>query len=89
MERNCPRQSSLSALFRFPEFFAKLLGKADAEATLYLALDAFTGLRIAELIRLEWHDIKGCDTPFATICFCGKPSANLSVSGCLSGYREW
>jgi len=56
-------------LFSFPEFFAKLLGKADAEATLYLALDAFTGLRIAELIRLEWHDIKGSDTPLRRSAF--------------------
>lgn len=69
MERNCPRQSSRSVLFSFPEFFAKLLGKADAEATLYLALDAFTGLRIAELIRLEWHDIKGSDTPLRRSAF--------------------
>ena len=40
-----------------PKELAKLLTKADEEATLYLALGAFTGLRAAELIRLEWHDI--------------------------------
>jgi integrase len=40
-----------------PKEIAKLLTKADEEATLYLALGGFTGLRAAELIRLEWHDI--------------------------------
>jgi integrase len=40
-----------------PKELDQLLKKADAEATLYLALGAFTGLRSAELIRLEWHDI--------------------------------
>jgi integrase len=34
-----------------------LLGKADTEASLYLALGAFSGLRSAELIRLAWEDI--------------------------------
>ena len=36
-----------------PKELAKLLTKADEEATLYLALGAFTGVRAAELIRLE------------------------------------
>jgi integrase len=40
-----------------PQELATLLRKADAEARLYLTLGAFTGLRSAELIRLEWHDI--------------------------------
>jgi integrase len=40
-----------------PQELAKLLAEANAEATLYLALGAFTGLRSAELIRLEWEDI--------------------------------
>src|SRR5262249_33460662 len=40
-----------------PQELDKLLKKANAEATLYLALGAFTGLRSAELIRLEWHDV--------------------------------
>ena len=40
-----------------PQELATLLRKADAEATLYLALGAFTGLRSAELIRLEWEDV--------------------------------
>jgi integrase len=40
-----------------PQDLAKLLSKADAEASLYLALGAFTGVRSAELIRLGWHDI--------------------------------
>jgi len=40
-----------------PKELYRLLKKADAEAMLYLALGAFTGLRSAELIRLEWHDI--------------------------------
>jgi integrase len=40
-----------------PQDLAKLLKGSDAEASLYLALGAFTGLRSAELIRLEWDDI--------------------------------
>src|SRR5262245_14420515 len=41
-----------------PQELAKLLQKADdPETVLYLALGAFTGLRSAELVRLEWHDI--------------------------------
>ena len=40
-----------------PQELAKLLSEADAEAALYLALGAFTGMRSAELIRLEWSDI--------------------------------
>jgi integrase len=40
-----------------PKELATLLEKADSEASLYLALGAFTGLRNAELIRLEWEDI--------------------------------
>ena len=40
-----------------PDEFATLLRQSDGEATLYLALGAFTGLRSAELIRLEWADI--------------------------------
>jgi integrase len=40
-----------------PQELAKLLDEADAEAALYLALGAFTGIRSAELIRLEWSDI--------------------------------
>jgi len=40
-----------------PKDLDQLLRKADAEAVLYLALGAFTGLRSAELIRLEWHDL--------------------------------
>jgi integrase len=40
-----------------PQDLAKLLNKADAEATLYLSVGAFTGLRSAELLRLEWQDV--------------------------------
>src|SRR5262249_13264645 len=40
-----------------PRELGTLLRKANAEATLYLALGAFTGLRSAELIRLEWYDV--------------------------------
>src|SRR5262249_14484454 len=36
---------------------AGLLAEADEEARLYLALGAFTGIRTAELIRLDWGDI--------------------------------
>jgi integrase len=41
----------------WPQELDKLLKKAKSEAALYLALGAFTGLRSAELIRLEWQDI--------------------------------
>lgn len=40
-----------------PEQLAELLRSADEEAKLYLSLGAFTGLRSAELIRLEWQDV--------------------------------
>ena len=40
-----------------PKELAGLLAEADEEARLYLALGAFTGIRTAELIRLEWGDI--------------------------------
>ena len=40
-----------------PQELAKLFANADEEATLYLALGAFTGIRSAELIRLHWSDI--------------------------------
>jgi integrase len=43
-------------IFR-PKELADLLNAADEEAKLYFALGAFTGLRAAELIRLEWHDV--------------------------------
>jgi integrase len=39
------------------EQLAGLLESADQEANLYLAIGAFTGLRSAELIRLEWEDV--------------------------------
>jgi len=40
-----------------PQELDRLLKKAKPEATLYLALGAFTGLRSAELVRLEWQDV--------------------------------
>jgi integrase len=40
-----------------PKQLANLLNAGDEEARLYFALGAFTGLRSAELIRLEWDDI--------------------------------
>jgi integrase len=40
-----------------PKQLADLLEAADEEAKLYFALGAFTGLRSAELIRLEWQDV--------------------------------
>jgi integrase len=40
-----------------PKELASLLASADAEAALYLSLGAFTSLRSAELIRLEWQDV--------------------------------
>lgn len=40
-----------------PRQLADLLAAADEEAKLYFAIGAFTGLRSAELIRLEWEDV--------------------------------
>jgi integrase len=40
-----------------PKQLANLLKSGDEEARLYFALGAFTGLRSAELIRLEWEDV--------------------------------
>ena len=40
-----------------PKQLANLIGSGDEEARLYFALGAFTGLRSAELIRLEWEDV--------------------------------
>jgi integrase len=40
-----------------PKQLAKLLNAADEEAKLYYAIAAFTGLRRAELLRLEWEDV--------------------------------
>jgi integrase len=43
-------------IFR-PSQLADLLAAGDEEAKLYVAIGAFTGLRSAELIRLEWQDV--------------------------------
>src|SRR5205814_2800233 len=40
-----------------PKQLADLLTALDEEAKLYFAIGAFTGLRSAELIRLEWEDV--------------------------------
>ena len=40
-----------------PEQLAQLFKAGDEEAKLYFAIGAFTGLRSAELIRLEWEDV--------------------------------
>src|SRR5437016_1525720 len=40
-----------------PAQLADLLNAGDEEAKLYFAIGAFTGLRSAELIRLEWEDV--------------------------------
>ncbi len=44
-------------IFR-PADFTKLIAKADAELVPFLAIGAFTGLRHAELLRLEWEDVR-------------------------------
>ena len=44
------------AIFR-PKQLADLLDAVDEEAKLYFTLGAFTGLRSAELVRLEWDDV--------------------------------
>ncbi len=44
-------------IFR-PKDFAKLIYKADAKLVPFLTIGAFTGLRHAELLRLEWEDIR-------------------------------
>jgi integrase len=41
-----------------PADFAKLIAKADANLVPFLAIGAFTGLRHAELLRLEWEDVR-------------------------------
>jgi integrase len=43
-------------IFR-PGDFAKLIAQADAEVLPFLAIGAFTGLRHAEILRLEWDDV--------------------------------
>jgi integrase len=40
-----------------PAQLTKLLGKSKPEYQLYFALAAFTGMRSAELLRLEWSEI--------------------------------
>ncbi len=40
-----------------PKQLVDLLTASDEVATLYFAIGAFTGLRSAELIRLEWEDV--------------------------------
>lgn len=40
-----------------PEELTDLLEAAGAEERLYIALGAFTGIRSAELLRLEWSDV--------------------------------
>jgi len=40
-----------------PAQLGNLLNAGDEEAKLYFAIGAFTGLRSAELIRLEWEDV--------------------------------
>ena len=40
-----------------PTELAQLLSAAEAEIALYVALGAFTGIRSAELLRLDWGDI--------------------------------
>jgi integrase len=44
-------------IFR-PADFAKLIAKAEFDLVPFLALGAFTGLRHAELSRLEWEDVR-------------------------------
>jgi integrase len=39
-----------------PKQMAKLMGKAKGKIALYLALAGFSGIRAAELMRLEWKD---------------------------------
>ncbi|RIZ68543.1 MAG: hypothetical protein D0530_11940 [Methylococcales bacterium] len=44
-------------IFR-PAELVKLLSKANSELIPFLAIGAFTGLRHAELLRLEWEDVR-------------------------------
>ena len=41
-----------------PEDFTKLITNADVDLVPFLAIGAFAGLRHAELLRLEWKDIR-------------------------------
>ncbi len=55
-----PRAKDIGAeigIFR-PEELAKLLAKADSNLVPFLAIGAFTGLRHAEILRLDWEDIR-------------------------------
>jgi integrase len=55
-----PRVKAVGAdieVFR-PEDFAKLIAKADADLVPFLALGAFAGLRHAEILRLDWEDVR-------------------------------
>ncbi|HVM61350.1 MAG TPA: tyrosine-type recombinase/integrase [Verrucomicrobiae bacterium] len=44
-------------IFR-PADLARLIAKADGNLVPFLAIGAFTGLRHAELLRLEWEDVR-------------------------------
>lgn len=41
-----------------PDEISKMLGKADSEITPALAIAAFAGLRLAEVSRLDWSEIR-------------------------------
>ena len=41
-----------------PDEITKMLGKADSEITPALAIAAFAGLRLAEVSRLDWREIR-------------------------------
>jgi integrase len=44
-------------IFR-PNDFVELISAADTEVVPFLAIGAFTGLRHAEILRLDWEDIR-------------------------------
>jgi integrase len=41
-----------------PDEITKMLAKADSEITPALAIAAFAGLRLAEVSRLDWRDVR-------------------------------
>jgi integrase len=48
------RQDEMNVVALHPNLLTQMLKDADEEASLYLSLAAFTGMRTAELLRLEW-----------------------------------
>ena len=53
-----PRKKHAPIGIYAPGEIARMLGKADSEITPALAIAAFAGLRLAEVSRLDWREIR-------------------------------